>query len=105
MTDQQYVLGFDGIDDYVEVKDPFDNNIAFTISLWMKPSRLSDGGWHGFLGSKIKLKSWKGDYLHRPDSAQGVTTWSTGIGNEWMVDVKIWSACRSVRRNRGNNEQ
>lgn len=37
--------------------------------------------------SKIKLKSWKGDYLHRPDSAEGVTTWSTGIGNEWTVEA------------------
>ena len=37
--------------------------------------------------NKIKLKSWKGDYLHRPDSPQGVTTWNTGIGNEWMVEV------------------
>ncbi|KZL48685.1 hypothetical protein A2T98_16555 [Nodularia spumigena CENA596] len=36
--------------------------------------------------SKIKLKSWKGDYLHRPDTAQGVTTWNTGIGNEWIVE-------------------
>jgi len=32
------------------------------------------------------LKSWKGDSLHRPDSAQGVTTWSSGIGNEWTVE-------------------
>ena len=38
-------------------------------------------------GSKIKLKSWKGDYLHRPDSAQGVTTGGTGAGNEWTVEV------------------
>ncbi|MDB9344115.1 lamin tail domain-containing protein [Nodularia spumigena CS-588/06] len=37
--------------------------------------------------SKIKLKSWKGDYLHRPDTAQGVTTWNTGIGNEWIVEL------------------
>jgi len=37
--------------------------------------------------SKIKLKSWKGDYLHRPDSAQGVTSWNTGVGNEWIVEV------------------
>ncbi|WP_062295730.1 LamG domain-containing protein [Nostoc piscinale] len=36
--------------------------------------------------SKIKLQSWKGDYLHRPDSQQGVTTWGTGIGNEWLVE-------------------
>ncbi|MEA5580150.1 lamin tail domain-containing protein [Nodularia harveyana UHCC-0300] len=38
-------------------------------------------------GTKIKLKSWKGDYLHRPDSQQGVTTWNTGIGNEWVVEL------------------
>ncbi|MBE9239357.1 hypothetical protein IQ227_25975, partial [Anabaena aphanizomenioides LEGE 00250] len=37
-------------------------------------------------GTKIQLKSWKGDYLHRPDSAQGVTSWNTGIGNEWVVE-------------------
>ena len=33
----------------------------------------------------IRLKSWKGDYLHRPDSPQGVTTWNVGVGNEWRV--------------------
>ena len=37
-------------------------------------------------GVKIKLKSWKGDYLHRPDTDQGVTTWHTGVGNEWTVE-------------------
>ena len=36
-------------------------------------------------GTKIKLKSSKGDYLHRP-AGQGVFTWSTGIGNEWTVE-------------------
>ena len=36
-------------------------------------------------GDVIRLKSWKGDYLHRPNTAQGVTTWHTGIGNEWTV--------------------
>lgn len=37
---------------------------------------------------KIRLKSWKGDYLHRPDQPQGVTTWNTGIGNEWsLIDL------------------
>ncbi|MFZ2725492.1 MAG: lamin tail domain-containing protein [Methylococcaceae bacterium] len=38
-------------------------------------------------GSVIKFRSWKGDYLHRPDTAQGVTTWNTGIGNEWNLEV------------------
>ncbi|MFB2737911.1 hypothetical protein, partial [Umezakia ovalisporum] len=36
---------------------------------------------------KIKLKSWKGDYLHRPDIAQGVTTWNAGVGNEWILEL------------------
>ncbi|HEX2688496.1 MAG TPA: CHAT domain-containing protein [Kofleriaceae bacterium] len=50
-----------------------------------------------FCGKIIKLKSWKGDYLHRPDTAEGVTTWTTGKGNEWtaecdggMVKLKSW---------------
>lgn len=40
--------------------------------------------------TKIKLKSWKGDYLNRPDSAQNVTTISTNsnsTGNEWTVET------------------
>lgn len=39
-----------------------------------------------FLNQKIRVKSWKGDYLHRPDQAQGVTTWHTGVGNEWILE-------------------
>jgi len=35
---------------------------------------------------EISLKSWKGDYLHRPDTAQDVTTWHTGIGNKWTLE-------------------
>ncbi|MDH6060188.1 isochorismatase family protein [Chrysosporum bergii ANA360D] len=37
--------------------------------------------------NKIKLKSCQGDYLHRPDTAQGVTTRYNGIGNEWIVEL------------------
>ena len=36
---------------------------------------------------KIKLKSWKGDYLHRPDTERGVTTWDTVAGNEWILEM------------------
>lgn len=39
-----------------------------------------------YLNKKIRLKSWKGDYLHRPDQPQGVTTWNTGVGNEWILE-------------------
>jgi hypothetical protein len=40
-----------------------------------------------YCGAEIQLKSWKGDFLHRPDSAQGVTSWGTGVGNEWALQV------------------
>jgi hypothetical protein len=40
-----------------------------------------------YINKKIRLKSWKGDYLHRPDQQQGVTTWNTGIGNEWTLQA------------------
>lgn len=47
--------------------------------------------------NKVQLKSSKGDFLHRPDSKQGVTTYSTGTGNEWTtvvvsgkVQLKSW---------------
>lgn len=36
--------------------------------------------------AKVQLRSWKNDYLHRPDTAQGVTTWFTGIGDVWTVE-------------------
>ena len=31
----------------------------------------------------VRLRSWKGDCLHRPDGPQGVTTYSSGVGNVW----------------------
>jgi hypothetical protein len=43
-------------------------------------------GGSGGMAGQVLLMSWKGDYLHRPDSAQGVTTWHTGIGNEWTIE-------------------
>ena len=36
-------------------------------------------------GDKVRVKSWKGDYLHRPDSPQGVTTWSHG---DWTLECR-----------------
>lgn len=47
---------------------------------------MSTTGFFGRYSYLIRLKSWKGDYLHRPDQAEGVTTWGTGIGNEWAVE-------------------
>lgn len=45
-----YTLQFDGVDDYIEIDEPFQNNTAFTISLWVKPAVLNDGRYHGFIG-------------------------------------------------------
>jgi hypothetical protein len=38
-------------------------------------------------GKTIYLKSWKGDYLHRPDSdVQKVTTWGPTGGSQWSIE-------------------
>jgi len=34
--------------------------------------------------ASFQLKSWKGDYLHRPSTPEGVTTWSSGT---WTAEV------------------
>ncbi|MFT5686635.1 MAG: hypothetical protein ACI8RZ_007591 [Myxococcota bacterium] len=52
-------------------------------SCYIEPSR-TDGAL--ICNKTVQLKSWKGDYLHRPDSDQGVTTWNTGTGNHWTVE-------------------
>ena len=39
-----------------------------------------------WIGNKTSFRSWKGDCLHRPASG-GVTTWHTGIGNRWSVEI------------------
>ena len=46
----QPVLSFHGLGDYVEIKDPFDNNKEFTICLWVKPASINDGESHGIIG-------------------------------------------------------
>jgi hypothetical protein len=38
-------------------------------------------------GRTVYLKSWKGDYLHRPDdNGQRVTTWSPTFGSQWAIE-------------------
>ncbi|MDI1446360.1 hypothetical protein [Polyangium sp. 6x1] len=37
-------------------------------------------------GDKVRLRSWQGDYLHRPDDAHSVTTWSHVGGSVWAVE-------------------
>lgn len=56
--ERRAVLSFDG-KSYVEVKDPFENNKDFTISLWARPSVLDDGHYHGLIGKQ-------GDWRRKP---------------------------------------
>ncbi|MBD2498744.1 LamG-like jellyroll fold domain-containing protein [Nostoc sp. FACHB-280] len=45
------VMRFDGVDDYVEIANPFSNTTAFTISAWIKPARINTGNYQGFIGN------------------------------------------------------
>jgi hypothetical protein len=54
----------------------------------LKACYISNSGSVLPCGKKVKLKSQKGDYLHRPDGNPAVTTWSEGIGNVWTVECK-----------------
>jgi hypothetical protein len=58
-VDYAGALAFDGVDDYVEVQDPFENDTAFTISLWVRPALIDDGRYHGFIGKQ-------GDWRRKP---------------------------------------
>lgn len=40
-------------------------------------------------GDEVRLRSWKGDYLHRPDSPAGVTTWGPTVGSGWFVEARM----------------
>ena len=37
--------------------------------------------------NKIRLRTQKGNYLHRPDNREVVITRGTGDGNEWVVEI------------------
>ena len=49
-------LSFDGVNDYVQTQDPFQNNENFTISLWVNPQVINDGSFHGFIGKQDGLR-------------------------------------------------
>ena len=52
LTPEIDALSFDGVNDYVEIGEPFDNNSDFTISLWVKPNGPINQQWYGFLGKQ-----------------------------------------------------
>ena len=45
-------FNFDGYNDYIVINNPFENNIQFSISIWVNPSTLNDGSFHGFIGKQ-----------------------------------------------------
>ena len=49
-VDSRNVLEFDGSTSFIEFANSFDNLTNFTIQLWVKPSIINDGSYHGFIG-------------------------------------------------------
>lgn len=49
---QRSFLRLDG-KGYIEIKDPFANPKAFTITLWTRTAVLDDGTWHGLIGKQV----------------------------------------------------
>ena len=50
-------------------------------SIWIVRGKIADN-------QEIMLKSAKGEFLHRCDSIWcDITTWHTGLGNAWTVEV------------------
>ncbi|MDZ8237185.1 MAG: LamG-like jellyroll fold domain-containing protein [Nostoc sp. ChiQUE01a] len=52
-------LYFQRYDNHIEIKDPFENDKEFTISLWVKPTLIEDGNWQGIIG-------YEGDKYRKP---------------------------------------
>ncbi len=72
----------DGIEYWLGTTASGSSDVSFRVYQTIPGAVLGDAP----CNSHVQLRSWTGDYLHRPDSPQGVTTWSTGIGNVWTVE-------------------
>ncbi|PYS95997.1 MAG: hypothetical protein DMF65_13585 [Acidobacteria bacterium] len=87
---------FDGADDFVEIKDPFDNSDAFTISIWVRPAVINDGTYHGFIGHESGGVREPGLWLAPSDGGlhydsydAGGTRW-TDILNNFFTSEGVW---------------
>ena len=62
--EQESVLSFRGLTNYLNIKDPVFDDREFTISLWVKPTNLNDGNSYGLIGNNAaknqydKLELW-----------------------------------------------
>ena len=63
-SNQQSILSFRGLTNYLKIKDPVFDDQEFTISLWVKPANLNDGHNYGLIGNNApenqyyKLALW-----------------------------------------------
>jgi hypothetical protein len=86
---------FDG-DDLITVETPFTGaDDDFTISIWLQPTLLNDGAWHGFLGYQDGTRSpslWVNfngcdvGFCDCSGATGGIAAWEGGDGpNGWVT--------------------
>ena len=64
--------------------DPFTSQLFLEDdSIWIVWGKIANN-------QKIMLKTTKGEFLHRCDNIWcDITTWNTGLGNAWTVEIVI----------------
>lgn len=88
-------LSFDGLDDVVEIGDPFADPTGFTISMWVKPAIINDGSSHGIIGyddTYRKPSLWLGpaDGSLHYDSDDATGTGFSGTINNVFLAADEW---------------
>src|SRR2546423_7898132 len=87
---------FDGTDDFIEIKDPFDNSDAFTISIWVRPAAINDGAYHGFIGQESGGVRKPGLWLAPGDGRPHYDYFYAGgtplqdIPNKFFTSARVW---------------
>ncbi|MEX6778547.1 LamG domain-containing protein [Limnospira fusiformis] len=54
----------DGVNDYIEIADPFGKNKNFTLSVWIKPTQINTGATQAVMGNDL----WKPSLWIAPDN-------------------------------------
>ncbi|HRI63168.1 MAG TPA: hypothetical protein PK156_02995 [Polyangium sp.] len=97
------VLAFNGTTSYVEVADPFEDDTAFTVTLWAKTAVLNDGTTHGLIGKTGETYSkpalWLGPAdgaLHYESSSPSGERFAGSIDNFFEKDK--WTHIAWIKR-------
>ena len=97
------VLTFNGTSHFVEVADPFEDDTAFTVTLWAKTNVLNDGATHGLIGKlgepQCKPALWLGPAngsLHYESSSPSGEKFAGSIDNFFEKDK--WTHIAWVKR-------